>query len=1371
MRLLRALPLLCAQICLQAADYFAAPDGRAGAAGSNQEPWSLEYALSSAEVQPGDTIWLRGGVYSNSGVFESSLRGTASEPVTLRQFPGERAALMGGLRLAGAYTLYWGFEVFETARTAAPEQAGAGNRLIHLVMHTSSERPALLEAGAEATGCLWYDDAGAPHFTDTGKLSPYERGRANVVARWNMAANRSEINASDLLKPGAAYELYDARAIYGPPVARGIFNGNKIALSNDDNPERRLLVLMPGRKSETAERAAGATFLGIDTTTKGNWRGVYGQDGNYIAYHSYGYPSYSYPSTNAADVFLLSNTSSDPRALQRYLGDPSLRVAAYAHTVTSMDWTLPATDGLPHRVALYFCDYQNLGRSISVDVIDNATSAVLDTRLLPDISGGVYLVYTYNGTVKFRVRNNLNSTLGRTATAPLSAIFWGGTGVPVVDTTPPDVNVTAPADQAVVLGTVALTANATDNVAVAGVQFKVDNTNFGAEDTSAPYNINWNTVGLSNGTHTIAAVARDTSGLTRTSALVTVTVNNPPPDTTLPDVSINSPTGGTLNGVVNISGIATDNAGVVGIQLKLDNVNLGAELPGPGPAFNYNWNTALATNGAHSLTAVARDAAGNFRTSTAVSVTVNNPDTQPPSVSITSPAAGAVAGTISINANASDNVAVAGVQFKIDNVNLGAEDTSAPYTIQWNTAGVTDGSHTISAVVRDGAGLTATAAVNVTVNNTNGVFANFIGRDDSTRGDWRGIYGQDGHYIVQHSYGVAPYSTFYSNTANQLVFEVVSADPRALLRPNASYGTNERIKTHFYSRYYVDIDISTTDNQPHRLGLYFCDYDYRNRSITVSMRDTVTGQVLDSRLLDNYSGGVYFVYNYRGRVTLRIQNNYPPFDPTTGQPTLPNGTISALFWGGSGLPGAPDTTLPTVSITNPLPGATVSGTTSVNMTATDNTAVAGVELKLDNTTTLANLTGSGPAFSYSWNTAGVANGMHTLSAIARDAAGNANTASINVNVNNFVDTQPPGIQILSPANGATVLNTIPIQVSATDNGTIVGVQYKIDNVNLGAEVTTAPYTGSWNTATVGNGSHTITAVVRDAAGLTGSASVNVTVNNFIDTVPPGPVSFLSPAAGATVSGDVSLQASASDNVGVVDVQYILDGSINIGSLLTTAPYSFTWNSASVGNGNHTLTVRARDAAGLTGTAIINVTVNNVNPPGTFVTYLGQDLNTKGNWKGVYGQDGHLIAQNSYLYASYAAFNPRNVGNIVQNWYSTDPRALYKNVGQFSSTERIASYLYGAPVAELDMRTNDNQPHRVALYFADFENLGRSITVEARDAATNAVLDTRVLSNYTNGVYLVYQYKGPITFRIIKNLTGTGTLSTISGVFWGGAGLP
>ena len=99
-------------------------------------------------------------------------------------------------------------------------------------------------------------------------------------------------------------------------------------------------------------------------------------------------------------------------------------------------------------------------------------------------------------------------------------------GPPPADTTPPTISLTAPLNGAVVRDTIAVSANASDNIGVAGVQFKLDGANLDAEDTASPYSISWDTKISSNGAHTLSAVARDAAGNTGTSPAVNVTVNN-----------------------------------------------------------------------------------------------------------------------------------------------------------------------------------------------------------------------------------------------------------------------------------------------------------------------------------------------------------------------------------------------------------------------------------------------------------------------------------------------------------------------------------------------------------------------------------------------------------------------------------------------------------------------------------------------------------------------------------------------------------------------------------------------------------------------------------------------------------------------------
>ena len=282
-----------------------------------------------------------------------------------------------------------------------------------------------------------------------------------------------------------------------------------------------------------------------------------------------------------------------------------------------------------------------------------------------------------------------------------------------------------------------------------------------------------------------------------------------------------------------------------------------------------------------------------------------------------------------------------------------------------------------------------------------------------------------------------------------------------------------------------------------------------------------------------------------------------------------------------------DTTLPNVSMTYPANGATVSGSLTMQASASDNVGVESVAFAVDGVT---KCTDTAAAYSCSWNSATAANGSHTLRATARDEAGNSKSHSISVNVQNTTsDTTLPSVSLTSPASGATVSGSTAIAASASDNVGVAKVEFYFDGA-LRARETTSPYSYSWNTTTSSNGSHTVMARAYDAANNSRSASRTVTVSNSTsDTTLPS-VSITSPASGATVSGTLTIQASASDNVGVQSVTFAVDGSTKCTD--TTASYACSWDSNTVSNGSHTLTATARDAAGNTRSHSLSINVQN-----------------------------------------------------------------------------------------------------------------------------------------------------------------------------------
>ena len=307
----------------------------------------------------------------------------------------------------------------------------------------------------------------------------------------------------------------------------------------------------------------------------------------------------------------------------------------------------------------------------------------------------------------------------------LASVTVSATSPP--DTTPPDVVITAPASGAVLSATmVTVSAVASDNVGVAGVQFKLDGNPLNGEVTipsQGLYSTSWNTTGAA-GSHTLTAVARDAAGNPKTSAAVPVTVSLSGTISASPN-PCNVSGGGTqcsrfISWTTSASLPATAQ-----VKIRVDggpNEVLFACLPNSGTPVEAPW-IALGHTVDFRLYP-ASDCTGSATLGPLLgSVTVTAHDATPPTVAITAPAAGAVVSgaAVTVSATASDNVGVAGVQFKLDGSPLGAEVTISArgglYSISWNTTLTPNGSHALTAVARDGANTTVSAPRTVTVNN------------------------------------------------------------------------------------------------------------------------------------------------------------------------------------------------------------------------------------------------------------------------------------------------------------------------------------------------------------------------------------------------------------------------------------------------------------------------------------------------------------------------------------------------------------------------------------------------------------------------------------------------------------------------------
>lgn len=273
----------------------------------------------------------------------------------------------------------------------------------------------------------------------------------------------------------------------------------------------------------------------LDTTTKGNWKNIYGSQGFNTINDSMSYPSYAQITVTGYTAPTWDDSTTDIRALQKAVGTD--RVAARWSANSSFTINLNMTDGQFHRVALYNLDWDGNNRSQRLDVLDADTGALLDSRSISSFNGGQYLVWDLRGRVKIIV------TRTGAKTAVLSGLYFGATANPTPTPTPtpsptpspspggnnpPTVAVTSPSTNSVFgAGTnITMQSVATDvDGSVTKVDFFTNGTLLGTATTS-PYSLVWNNA--PNGNYSLTARATDNRGATTTSTAVAISVKNSP---------------------------------------------------------------------------------------------------------------------------------------------------------------------------------------------------------------------------------------------------------------------------------------------------------------------------------------------------------------------------------------------------------------------------------------------------------------------------------------------------------------------------------------------------------------------------------------------------------------------------------------------------------------------------------------------------------------------------------------------------------------------------------------------------------------------------------------------------------------------------
>jgi len=799
---------------------------------------------------------------------------------------------------------------------------------------------------------------------------------------------------------------------------------------------------------------------------------------------------------------------------------------------------------------------------------------------------------------------------------------------------------TAPAANAVVSGTVTLSVGA--NSEWASVQFKVDGANKGSPVSSPPFNYIWNSTDAVNGAHTITAAVLDKDGNTNISLPVSVTVGNdqiPPVFTGV---------GWTVWYTSAAVTWQTDEPADTQVEYGTTTA-YGAQTTLNASMVTTHTQAVrgLPTGTTYHSKVKSRDALGNIAAQSDYVFTTNG-------IPLTAPAANAtVVGNVTLSVGA--NSEWASVQFKVDGSTVSSAITS-PFNYSWDSSSVTNGGHTITAVVLDKDGHTNTSLpVSVTVgNNPSGITGvAWTVWYTSASVTWQ----TDAPADTQVEYGLTP--VYGSQTT--LNAAMVTTHTQAVRGLPTGTLYHSKVKSR-------NVALVLAEQG---------DYLFTTNRVPLTApaaNATVSGNVTLS--VGANSEWVSVQYKVDG-----VNQGSPvtaPFSYLWHSTEAANGgrTITAAVLD---IDGNTNISLPvSVTVNNDWTPPVITGVawtvwyTSAAVTwQTGEQSDTQVEYGLTTAYGAQTTLNASMVTSHTQSVRGLPTGTTYHSKVkSRDAAGNLTTQSDYLLTTN-------GIPLTAPSANATVSGNVVLSVGA--NPEWVSVQFKVDGVNQGSAVN-APFNYTWDSTEATNGGHTITAAVQDMDGNTNlSLPVSVTVNN--DVAPPvitgvawtvwytsaavtwqtselsdtqveygtttaygaqtaldaalvathtqsvrglpavttyhskvkssdssgnltaqsdyifttNGIPLTSPPANTMVLGNVVL--SVGNNSEWALVQFMVDG-VNKGSPVGAPPFNYTWDCTDVSNGAHIITAAVQDHDGNTNTSLpISVTVNNdLTPP-------------------------------------------------------------------------------------------------------------------------------------------------------------------------------
>ncbi len=675
--------------------------------------------------------------------------------------------------------------------------------------------------------------------------------------------------------------------------------------------------------------------------------------------------------------------------------------------------------------------------------------------------------------------------------------------------------------------------------------------------------------------------------------------------------------------------------------------------------------------------------------------------------------------------------------------------------------------------------------------------ASYVRSDIVTGGSWKGVYGGDGANVIGDT---ASYPSYVTVTPGASIDEYdwadPTSDPRALQELS---NPSIRVASCWFTFSSYTIDFAFKDSNSHQVALYLLDWDnFNGRAERIDILDA-NGNMLDSRNASNFINGEYMVWNLTGHVVVRITNTNPNS----------NAAISGIFFGVAAAPSAATAAYVTTDTTTAGSwkaayggdGGNVIGDTAfypsyVTVTPAGNSSAVWAPSTTDSRALQLESASTGRVAAC-WYSAGA----FTLDLNFHDTATHK-TALYLLDWDNYY-SRTERVDVLDA--GGNLLDTRTISNFTAGQYLVWNlsghVVIRITNTNPSSNAVVsgiffgAPATVSTSSATFVKADTTTVGNWRGVYGADGAAVIGDTAAypSYATVTPTGNSYYLWASSTSDVRAP-ELESSSSGRVAACwfsGSSFSVDVKITDGNTHQVALYLLDWDNYygrtqrvdvldSTGNLLDSRTVSSFVGGqylvwNLAGHVVIRLTNTNGSSnavmsglffggagaaPTTSATFVKADATTGGSWRGVYGADGANVIGDKAVYPSYATVTP--AGNSYYLWASSTGDARAPQL-ESASSGRVAACWFSSSSFTIDLKLTDGSSHQVALYLLDWDNYySRTQRVDILDTSGN-VLDTRSISSFVGGQYLVWNLSGHVVIRITN--TNPTSNAVVSGIYF------